>query len=120
MAASLQRLVLGDGLGAAQRGQLQNWLLGNTTGATRIRAGVPADWKVGDQTGAGSYGTVNDTGVLALDVNAFAAGALGGSPNAYLSAPGTVVRGQFWGRDPGAPALANSTLSDALEWIVGS
>jgi len=64
MAASMQRLVLGDGLGAAQRGQLQNWLLGNTTGATRIRAGVPADWKVGDKTGAGSYGTVNDTGVL--------------------------------------------------------
>ena len=64
MAASLQRLVLGDGLGAAQRGQLAAWLLGNTTGATRIRAGVPADWKVGDKTGAGSYGTVNDVGVL--------------------------------------------------------
>ena len=64
MAASLQRLVLGDGLGAAQRDQFAAWLLGNTTGATRIRAGVPADWKVGDKTGAGSYGTVNDAGVL--------------------------------------------------------
>ncbi len=64
MAASLQRLVLGDGLAAAQRSQLEAWLLGNTTGATRIRAGVPADWKVGDKTGAGSYGTVNDIGVL--------------------------------------------------------
>jgi beta-lactamase class A len=64
MATSLQRLVLGDALGAAQRSQLETWLLGNTTGATRIRAGVPADWKVGDKTGAGSYGTVNDAGVL--------------------------------------------------------
>jgi len=64
MTASLQRLVLGDGLGAPQRDQLKAWLLGNTTGATRIRAGVPADWKVGDKTGLGSYGTTNDTGVL--------------------------------------------------------
>ncbi|MDQ0569600.1 beta-lactamase class A [Variovorax paradoxus] len=64
MASSLQRLVLGDALGAAQRSQLETWLLGNTTGATRIRAGVPADWKVGDKTGLGSYGTNNDTGVL--------------------------------------------------------
>lgn len=64
MAASLQRLVLGDALGAMQRRQLETWLLGNTTGATRIRAGVPADWKVGDKTGLGSYGTNNDTGVL--------------------------------------------------------
>jgi len=30
----------------------------------RIRAGVPADWQVGDKTGAGSYGTVNDIAVL--------------------------------------------------------
>jgi beta-lactamase class A len=64
MATSLQRLVLGDALGAAQRGQLETWLLGNTTGAARIRAGVPADWKVGDKTGLGSYGSNNDTGVL--------------------------------------------------------
>jgi len=64
MTTSLQRLVLSDGLGAPQRDQLKAWLLGNTTGATRIRAGVPADWKVGDKTGLGSYGTTNDTGVL--------------------------------------------------------
>ncbi|MDR6887220.1 MULTISPECIES: class A beta-lactamase [Variovorax] len=64
MAASLQRLVLGNALGAAQRSQLETWLLGNTTGAARIRAGVPADWKVGDKTGLGSYGSNNDAGVL--------------------------------------------------------
>ncbi len=64
MADSVQRLVLGNALGTAQRDQLQTWLLGNTTGAARIRAGVPADWKVGDKTGSGSYGTVNDVGVL--------------------------------------------------------
>jgi beta-lactamase class A len=64
MARSLQKLVLGDGLPPAQRKQLKDWLLGNTTGATRIRAGVPADWPVADKTGAGAYGTVNDIAVL--------------------------------------------------------
>ncbi|CAD5108830.1 class A beta-lactamase [Zestomonas carbonaria] len=64
MGHSLQRLVLGDALGAAQRKQLADWLLGNTTGATRIRAGVPSEWRVGDKTGTGVYGTANDVAVL--------------------------------------------------------
>lgn len=64
MAQTLQRTVLGDGLGATQRQQLQTWLLGNTTGAARIAAGVPTSWRVGDKTGTGSYGTANDIGVV--------------------------------------------------------
>lgn len=64
MGHSLHRLVLGDALGAEQRAQLQDWLRGNTTGGARIRAGVPADWQVGDKTGTGSYGTAHDIGVL--------------------------------------------------------
>ncbi len=64
MADSVQRLVLGDALGAAQRGQLQTWLLGNTTSAERFMAAVPPGWKVGDKTGGGSYGTNNDVGVM--------------------------------------------------------
>lgn len=64
MATSLQRLALGDALAAAHRAQLVAWLRGNTTGAARIRAGVPADWQVGDKTGGGDYGTTNDVAVL--------------------------------------------------------
>ncbi len=64
MARSLQRLALGDALAPAQRAQLQDWLRGNTTGAARIRAGVPAGWQVGDKTGSGDYGTANDAAVL--------------------------------------------------------
>lgn len=64
MARSLRRLALGDALGAPQRRQLADWLRGNTTGDTRIRAGAPQGWQVGDKTGAGAYGTVNDIGVL--------------------------------------------------------
>jgi len=64
MSDSIQRLVLGDALGAAQRDQLKSWLLGNTTSTERFLAGVPAGWKVGDKTGSGSYGSTNDVGVL--------------------------------------------------------
>lgn len=64
MGRSLQRLVLGDALATAQADQLREWLCGNTTGARRIRAAVPADWIVGDKTGSGDYGTANDVAVL--------------------------------------------------------
>lgn len=64
MARSLQGLALNNVLADPQRDQLQAWLRGNTTGATRIRAGVPADWVVGDKTGAGDHGTTNDIAVL--------------------------------------------------------
>lgn len=67
MAESLRRLVLGDALDAAGRAQLTTWLRGNTTGDTRIRAGVPAGWAVGDKTGtsgSGSYGSAIDIGVV--------------------------------------------------------
>jgi beta-lactamase class A len=64
MARSLHKLVLGDALPAAQRKQLKDWMLGNTTGATRIRAGVPVAWPLADKTGAGDYGTVNDIAVI--------------------------------------------------------
>ena len=40
----------------------------------------------------------------------------GGNPLPALSIAGTVVTGQFWGRDPGAPS--NTTLSDAIEYVV--
>jgi beta-lactamase class A len=63
MAGSLQRLALGDGLGGAERDRLVQWMRGNTTGAARIRAGVPEDWQVADKTGSGDYGTANDVAV---------------------------------------------------------
>ncbi|MFZ6861012.1 class A beta-lactamase [Undibacterium sp. Ji67W] len=64
MGNSLQRLLLGDALSVGQRKQLKGWLMGNTTGATRIRAGIPADWQVGDKTGTGDFGTAHDLGVI--------------------------------------------------------
>jgi beta-lactamase class A len=64
MAKSLQKLVMGEALPLHCRRQLKEWMIGNTTGAARIRAGVPAGWVVADKTGAGDYGTVNDIAVI--------------------------------------------------------
>ncbi len=64
MARTLQALLAGDALPPAQRQQLKEWMLANTTGDTRIRAGVPAGWPVADKTGSGAYGTNNDIGIV--------------------------------------------------------
>ncbi|SEN17595.1 beta-lactamase class A [Duganella sp. CF517] len=64
MMASLHKLTVGEALPPAKRKILTDWLIGNTTGATRIRAGVPSNWTVGDKTGAGDYGTINDIAIL--------------------------------------------------------
>ncbi|MFC5069878.1 class A beta-lactamase [Flaviflagellibacter deserti] len=59
-----RKLVLGDALSASSREQLKAWLIANTTGGARIRAGVPKDWIVGDKTGTGDKATSNDVAVL--------------------------------------------------------
>ncbi|MFF8645359.1 class A beta-lactamase [Streptomyces sp. NPDC015345] len=63
MTADLDKLILGDALHPRDRDQLIRWLLENTTGDKRIRAGLPKDWRVGDKTGTPAYGGVNDVAV---------------------------------------------------------
>ncbi|WP_084525191.1 class A beta-lactamase [Nocardia vaccinii] len=64
IAADLRAYVLGNTLPTDGRALLTTMLRTNTTGAGLIRAGVPADWVVGDKTGNGDYGTRNDIAVL--------------------------------------------------------
>lgn len=60
----LYTLVDGDALNEVARRKLKDWLLGNTTGGKRIRAGVPKGWEVADKTGSGSYGSAHDIALL--------------------------------------------------------
>ena len=64
MAKSLQKLILGHILPPKQHSLLEHWLITNTTGNNRIRAGAPKNWLVGDKTGTGQYGTTNDIAIL--------------------------------------------------------
>lgn len=64
MAANFRRLLLGDVLLPEGRDQLVKWLIANKTGDSRLRAGLPRGWRVGDKTGAGEHGTTNDVAIV--------------------------------------------------------
>ncbi|MFD4353174.1 class A beta-lactamase [Nocardia sp. NPDC058518] len=63
LVADYRALVLGTALADPERAQLTDWLLASATGAKRIKAGLPADWKVGDKTGTPAYGSALDVAV---------------------------------------------------------
>jgi uncharacterized membrane protein len=58
------------------------------------------------------------SGTFNLDVNAFAHGLAGGTPQAALTVPGTMVDCQFWARDTGFSAPNNSQLTNSLRYTV--
>ncbi len=64
MAKNLKALATGTALSAGSRDQLIAWLVGCKTGDTKIRAGLPKSWRVGDKTGSGSHGSTNDVAVI--------------------------------------------------------
>jgi beta-lactamase class A len=64
MASDLRALALGNVLSTKSRAQLIGWLAANMTGGKRLRAGLPAGWRVGDKTGTGEQGTANDVAVI--------------------------------------------------------
>jgi beta-lactamase class A len=64
MCSDVVRIITTDLLSQKSRELLQNWLRGNQTGAALVRAGVPAEWRVGDKTGRNGQGETNDVAVL--------------------------------------------------------
>lgn len=64
MQATLQKLLLGDVFEGFARALLQQWLVDSRTGDKRLRAGMPADWKIGGKTGSGENGTACDTLII--------------------------------------------------------
>ena len=87
---------------SAPRLQLQRWLLGSTTGANRLKAGLPSDWKIGDKTGTNQR-DANDIAYrlaarpAALLVAAYLAGSAadGAQKDRTLAAVGALVRDVF-------------------------
>jgi beta-lactamase class A len=67
MLSDLRMAVFGKLLSQASRDRLIGWMVDCQTGKTRIRAGVPTKWRVGDKTGSGRRGTANDIAVIWTD-----------------------------------------------------
>jgi beta-lactamase class A len=63
MAKTLQALLAGNALSPSSRQLLQQWLLANTTGGKRLKAGIPTGWAIGDKTGTNKTDS-NDIGIL--------------------------------------------------------
>ncbi len=63
MLGDMRALLLGDALLPPSRAQLAAWLVATTTGDERLRAGMPAGWRVGDKTGTGGNGATNDIAI---------------------------------------------------------
>lgn len=64
MLRNLQQVVLGNALSPASRNQITRWLLDCQTGDRKLRALLPAGWRVADKTGSGGHGSNNDIGLL--------------------------------------------------------
>jgi len=70
MAANLRSLVVdgrqagGNGLSRTSSDRLVAWMMSNKTGDAKLRAGLPKDWRIGDKTGGGDHGTMNDVAVI--------------------------------------------------------
>ena len=101
MLATMNALLVGDALSPASRLQLQAWLVASTTGAARLRAGVPPSWRVGDKTGTGANGATSDLAILwppgraPILIAAYSTGAKGSDDerNALLAEVARIVLG---------------------------
>lgn len=67
MAELVRRITTGDLLSPKSREQLLQWMYATRTGQKRLRAGLPAGWKVGNKTGTGrDVGTTNKCNDVAI------------------------------------------------------
>ena len=55
---------MGDALSPASRAQLARWMEATSTNTKRLKAGLPAGWRLGSKTGTGARGSTNDVGIF--------------------------------------------------------
>lgn len=63
MAGNLRRLLLGEVLSSTARTRLTQWMVDCQTGANRLRAGLPAKWKIADKTGNNGEDAAGDLAI---------------------------------------------------------
>ncbi|NYF15471.1 beta-lactamase class A [Microbacterium sp. AK009] len=64
LAETLRGFAVDGGLSEADAAMLIDWMSGNATGDTLVRAGAPAGWEVADKSGTGQFGTRNDLAIV--------------------------------------------------------
>lgn len=64
LARSLRAYAVDEALAPDDSAFLDDWMSGNATGDTLVRAGAPDGWRVADKSGAAAYGTRNDVAVV--------------------------------------------------------
>jgi len=63
MLENLRRVLLGDALSSTSMIRLADWMVSCRTGLSRLRAGLPKDWRIGDKTGTGDSGASGDIAI---------------------------------------------------------
>lgn len=63
MATLMKKVLCGNRLSSESSDLLLQWLCDCETGHDRLRSGLPKDWVVGDKTGTGEHGAVNDVAI---------------------------------------------------------
>jgi beta-lactamase class A len=63
MLGDLKSVLLDEKLSVAGRQRLEGWLVKNTTGDKRLRAGLPSTWQIGDKTGTGQNAARGDLAI---------------------------------------------------------
>jgi beta-lactamase class A len=63
MLTDLKSVLMDEKLSVAGKQRLDGWLVKNTTGDKRLRAGLPSTWQIGDKTGTGENGARGDLAI---------------------------------------------------------
>lgn len=96
MLGDMKMILLGEVLTPASRARLLGWLAASSTGKTRLRAGLPSNWQVGDKTGTGDtclgdLAIATPPGRKPILIASYVAGGKGADRDAIFAVTGKLV-----------------------------